>query len=73
MGTGSFWSASRCVFKTCFFQHISNLFLILNETDYDYYVDDSTLYKACENIDDVSETLRMSAKKIFKCFKSNQI
>ena len=33
------------------------------------YADDNTLYKLCENFDAVAETLRMSAKKLFKWFK----
>ena len=30
-------------------------------------------YKACENIDAVPETLRMSTEKLFKWFKDNQM
>ena len=44
-------------------------FLILNDIDYVSYADDSTLYNACDNVDAVVETSRMSAEKLFKWFK----
>ena len=37
------------------------------------YADDNTLYKLRENFDAVAETLRMSAKKLFKWFKVNKM
>ena len=35
--------------------------------------DDITLYKACDNVDAAVKTLIMSAKKLFKWFKCNQM
>ena len=32
-----------------------------------------TLYKACDNVDVIVESLRMSAEKLFKWFKHNQM
>ena len=37
------------------------------------YADDSILYKARYNVDAVVEILTMSAKKLFKWFKDNQM
>ena len=69
-----FWSPSRFGVKIYFFQHIYQwFFLILNDTNFASYADDNNLYKICENTDAVAETLRMSAEKLFKWFKDNQI
>ena len=35
------------------------------------YADDSALFKACENVDALTETLKMSAEKLFNWFKDN--
>ena len=51
---------------------LSDLFLILNDIDRISYADDSTLYKARDNVDAVVERLRISAEKLFKWFKHNQ-
>ena len=45
----------------------------MNDIYFASYADDSTLYKACDNVDVVSEILRMSAEKQFKWFKDNQM
>ena len=39
--------------------------------DFASYADDKTLYNAYDNVDAVAETLRMSAKKLFKWFMDN--
>ena len=52
---------------------VSLIFLILNDIDFANYADDNTLYKACDNVDVVAETWRMSAVKLFKWFKDNQM
>ena len=50
---------------------ISPIFLIFNNIDFASYADDNTLYNACDDVDAVAETLRMSAEKLFKWFKDN--
>lgn len=52
---------------------LSQLFLILNESDIASYADDKSLYKAHEIIDVSDETLIMSAENLFKWFKGNQM
>lgn len=44
---------------------LSQLFLILNESDIASYADDKSLYKAHEIIDVSDETLIMSAENLF--------
>ena len=46
-------------------------FVILNDNDFASYADDNTLWNACDNVDAVVETLRMSAEKLFRWFKDN--
>ena len=49
---------------------MSLIVLILN-IDFTSYADDNTIYNACDNVDAVAKTLRMSAEKLFKWFKDN--
>ena len=37
------------------------------------YADDDNLHEACDNVNAVFKTLRMSAEKLFKRFKDNQM
>ena len=53
--------------------YLSDLFLILNDIDIVCYDDDNTQYKACDNVDAVFKTLKMSVEKLFKRFKDNQM
>ena len=50
---------------------LSDLFLILNDIDFASYADRNTLYKVCDNVAAGTETLNMSAEKLFKWFKDN--
>ena len=52
---------------------LSDVFLILNDIKISCYGDDNTLYKACGNVHAIVKTLRMSAEKLFKWFKDNQM
>ena len=52
---------------------LSDLFFILNDIDIACYVDDNTLYKTHGNVDAVSKTLRMSAEKLFKWLRDNEL
>ena len=52
---------------------LGDVFLILNDIDFPSYADDNTFYKACDNVDFVVKILRMSAEKVFKWFKDNQM
>ena len=59
---------------TLFNIFLSVLFLTLNKLNtaivYNiYYTDDNSLYKACDNVDSVVQTLRMSAEEVFMWFK----
>ena len=47
---------------------LSDLFLILNDIDIVSYADDNTLHKACDNVDAVVKTLKISAEKL-ECSK----
>ena len=51
----------------------SLIFLRLNDIDFASYTDDNTLYKACDKVNAVAKTLKMSAKKLFNWFKGYQI
>ena len=45
----------------------------MNDIDFASYSDDNTLYNECDSVDGVTYTLRLSAERLFKCFKDNQI
>ena len=51
---------------------LSDLLLIFNDY-FASYADDNTLYKTRENVDTVAEILRISAEKLFKWSKDNQM
>ena len=52
---------------------LSDLFLILNDIEITCYTNDNTLYKTYGNVDAAAKTLRMSAEKLFKWFRDNEM
>ena len=52
---------------------LSDLFLIVQNTDFASYADDNTIYNAGDNIEEVILSLRESSKKLFKWFSDNQM
>ena len=58
---------------TLFNIFLSDLLLIIKDTNFANYVDDNTIYKACNNVDDVILYLQQSPEKLFKWFPDNQM
>ena len=52
---------------------LSDLFPIIKDTNFANYADDNTIYKACNNVDDVILYLQQSPEKLFKWFPDNQM
>ena len=52
---------------------LSDLFLIVQNTDFASYADDNTIYNAGGNIEEVILSLQESSKKLFKWFSDNQM
>ena len=52
---------------------LSDLFLIVQNTDFASYADDNTIYNAVDNIEEVVLSLQESSKKLFKWFSDNQM
>ena len=52
---------------------LSNLFLIMKETEFTSYADDNTLYDAGNSIEDIISSLQESSGKLFKWFPDNQM
>ena len=52
---------------------LSDLFLIVQNTDFASYADDNTIYNAGDNIEEVILSLQESSKKLFKWFSDNQM
>ena len=52
---------------------LSDLFLIVDDTDIANYADDNTIYIEHENIDDLITSLQNAAAKLFKWFSDNQM
>ena len=52
---------------------LSDLFLVISNTDFSSYVDDNTIYDSGNSIDDVISSLQESAKKLLQWFSHNQM
>ena len=52
---------------------LSDLFLVLKETDFACYVDDNTIYDIGDSINDVIASLQDSSEKLFQWFSDNQL
>ena len=52
---------------------LSDLFLVMKETEFTSYADDNTLYDASNTIEDVISSLQESPQKLFKWFSDNQM
>ena len=52
---------------------LSDLFLVISNTDFCSYADDNTIYDSGNSIDDVISSLQESAEKLFQWFSHNQM
>ena len=51
----------------------SLIFLSLNDIHFASYADDNALYRACEKVNTIAKTLRMSAERLLNWFKGNHM
>ena len=73
-GSKYIWSASGIIVKTLLFNiFLSDLSLILNDINNASGANNISLYKACNKIGTAAETLRMSAKELFRWCNYNQM
>ena len=52
---------------------LSDLFLVISNTDFSSYADDNTIYESGNSIDDVISSLQESAEKLFQWFSHIQM
>ena len=52
---------------------LSDLLLLISDTDFCSYDDDNTVYDSSNSIDEVISSLQESAEKLFHCFSHNQM
>ena len=52
---------------------LSDLFLVISDTDFSSYADDNTIYDSGNSIDEVISSLQESAEKLFQWFSHNQM
>ena len=52
---------------------LSDLFLVLKDTDFASYTDDNTIYDTGDSINDVIASLQDSSEKLFQWFSDNQL
>ena len=52
---------------------LSDLFLVLKDTDFASYADDNTIYDIGDSINDVIASLQDSSEKLFQWFSDNQL
>ena len=52
---------------------LSNMFLVISDTDFSSYADDNTLYGSGNSIDQVVSSLKESAEILFQWFSHNQM
>ena len=52
---------------------LSDLFLVISNTDFSSYADDNTIYDSGNSIGDVISSLQESAEKLFQWFSHNQM
>ena len=69
MGRGSIWSTSRFCAWAYIIQYLSDLFLVMKETEFTSYADDNT----GNTIEDVISSLQESPEKLFRWFSDNQM
>ena len=66
MATLRLWSSSRLCIRSDFFN-------IFGNTYFASYADDNTIYKKCDNADDVLTYLQQSSKKLCKWLSDNEM
>ena len=52
---------------------LSGVLIVINDIDFYSYADDNTIYKAYNNVDDVTANLQQSSENLFKWFLDNQM
>ena len=52
---------------------LSDLFLVISDTDFSSYTDYNTIYDSGNSINDVISSLQESAEKLFQCCSHNQM
>ena len=52
---------------------LSDLFLVISDTDFSRYADDNTIYDSGNSIDDIISSLKESSEKLFQWFSHNQM
>ena len=52
---------------------LSDLFLVISDTDFSSYADGNTIYDSGNNINEVISSLKESAEKLFQWFSHNQM
>ena len=52
---------------------LSDLFLVISNSDFSSYADDNTIYDSGNSTDDVISSLHESAEILFQCFSHNQM
>ena len=52
---------------------LSDLFLVISDTDFSSYADDNTIYDSGNSIGEVISSLQESAEKLFQWFSHNQM
>ena len=74
MEKGFIWSTSRfCTWAYIIQYLLSDLFLVMKETEFTSCADDNTLYDADNTIEDVISSFQESSEKLFKWFSNNQM
>ena len=64
MGQNTFWRSARLYILFKIF--LSDLFLVISNTDFSSYADDNTICDSGNNIYDVISSLQESAEKLFQ-------
>ena len=77
MTGNTFWCSTRlytCILGTTLFNiFLSDLLLVINETNFRSYADDNTTYDSLNSIGDVISSLKESAEKLLQWFSQNQM
>ena len=74
MRGGCIWSALWVVLRPILFNiFLSDLFLIIDETEFVGYANDNTLYDAGNTTEDVVWSLQESYQNLFKWFSDNEM
>ena len=74
MGRNTFWRSTKLYTWVILLNiFLSDLFLVISNTDFSSYADDNTIYDSGNSIDDVISSLQVSGEKLFQWFSHNQM